>query len=104
MDPVTITTIGTRDGRSYKLSAVVNPGTPGCGSNTQISITGTTYYVRTTGSDMSDGLSAATAWRTIDYASVNIVARDGVYVGADGARFEGEYVNGVPQEEQESEI
>ena len=26
----------------------------------------------------------------------------GVYVGADGSRFEGEYVNGVPQEEQEA--
>jgi hypothetical protein len=48
----------------------------------QIGPNGNTYYVRETGSDAADGLSAVTAWGTIDKAANTMVAGDWVYVGA----------------------
>jgi hypothetical protein len=44
--------------------------------------TGTTYYVRKSGSDSADGQSPATAWLTIDKAANTMVAGDWAYVGA----------------------
>ena len=43
-----------------------------------------TYYVRLSGSDANDGLTAATAWRTINKAlsATGIVSGDTLYIGA----------------------
>lgn len=43
---------------------------------------GATYFVRVTGSDLSSGLSAATAFATISKAAAVMTAGDVVYVGA----------------------
>src|SRR6476659_8028000 len=42
----------------------------------------TTYYVRKTGNDSSNGTSAATAWLTISKALNSVARGDTVYVGA----------------------
>ncbi len=46
------------------------------------SVLGATYYVRTTGSDLADGMSAETAWKTVGKAVSTMSAGDTVYVGA----------------------
>lgn len=43
---------------------------------------GTTYYVRKTGSNSNDGKSAANAWATVAYAATKVGSGDVVYVGA----------------------
>ncbi|MHC4786293.1 MAG: right-handed parallel beta-helix repeat-containing protein, partial [Planctomycetota bacterium] len=48
----------------------------------QVGPSGNTYYVRTTGSDLADGLTPATAWQTIDNAAIFMSAGDWLYVGA----------------------
>jgi hypothetical protein len=63
---------------------VDNDGTADATDDKTIRIgpSGNTYHVRTTGSDAADGLSALTAWQTIDKAADTLVAGDWVYVGA----------------------
>ena len=81
-DPVTLTSVGTIDGASFRVSATVTPGSQGCSSGGPVSITGATRYVRTSGSDANNGMTPATAWRTIDFAAMMVSFGDGVYVGA----------------------
>ncbi|HND56373.1 MAG TPA: hypothetical protein PLV92_28340, partial [Pirellulaceae bacterium] len=44
--------------------------------------TGTSYYVRTSGSDLNDGLTPASAWQTLGKAASVAQSGDTVFVGA----------------------
>lgn len=63
----------------------------------------TDYYVRITGDDTDDGLSAGAAWATIAHAMDTISAGDTVYIGAgththtDSARADFKGTNGNPK-------
>jgi len=63
------------------LAAACGGGGGGGGSSTPPT-QATTYYVRESGNDSNDGLSADTAFRTIDKATGDLGPGDVVYVGA----------------------